>query len=111
MICQVYNHFQFYAKRNCQNLICIYNKKDDLEENVRFIVGDKSSLNNSSKHSEAEDDSEIVNENETSDITKQQQDSNEDNSVLKNEINSLNQEIKSLMKRIKILEEGLFYFI
>ncbi len=51
-----------------------------------------------------------MNENETSDTTKQQPDSNEDSSILKNEINSLNQEIKSLMKRIKTLEEGLFYF-
>jgi len=67
-------------------------------------------LNNSSKHSEAEDDSENINDNEPNDTTKQQ-DSNADSSILKNEINSLNQEIKSLMKRIKTLEEGCFILL
>lgn len=80
-----------------------------VEENVKFIVGDKSSLNNSSKHSENEDDLSTSENNESNDLKSQEQTTvtNQDENVaaLQKEINSLNQEIKSLLKRIKSIED------
>ena len=82
-----------------------------VQENVKFIVGDRSgtSLNNSSKHSENEDENSIAEENSNEGAAAQttpKTSNNETEAFLKNEVNSLNQEIKSLLKRIKSVEDG-----
>ena len=88
----------------------------DIEDNVKFIVGEKSS-----KHSENEEES-FIEKVVSGDIEKIQESDvetnneslvanyDDDKNLLKNEVFSLNEEIKSYNKRLKNIQDGIYYF-
>lgn len=73
------------------------------DNDVQFLVG----TDNKSKHSETEDEASISELNEFKETTTRENESNaKEKALLKGEIKSLNQEIQSLLKRTKTIEDG-----